>query len=84
VFNPNKDEIEDFKKRYRDGKVGDVEVKRRLAEALNAYLAPLRVRRAELLESPKDALRVLDEGTEKARPLVQATLKEVLGKMGLK
>ncbi len=84
VFNPNKDEIEDFKKRYRQGKVGDVEVKRRLAEALNAYLEPLRARRAELIKNPKDALRVLDEGTEKARPLVQATLKEVLGKMGLK
>ena len=84
VFNPNQDEIEDFKKRYRAGKVGDVEVKRRLAEALNAYLAPLRARRAELIKKPKDALRVLEEGTEKARPLVQATLKEVLGKMGLK
>ncbi|HKY79260.1 MAG TPA: tryptophan--tRNA ligase [Anaerolineales bacterium] len=84
VFNPNKDEIEDFKKRYREGKVGDVEVKRRLAEALNAYLTPLRARRAELIKNPKEALRVLDEGTEKARPLVQATLKEVMGKMGLK
>ena len=84
VFNPNKDEIADFKARYRAGKIGDVEVKRRLAEALNAYLAPLRARRAELLKKPEAALRVLDEGTEKARPLVQATLKEVLEKMGLK
>jgi tryptophanyl-tRNA synthetase len=84
VFNPNKDQIEDFKKRYREGKVGDVEVKKSLAEALNAYLAPLRERRAELIKDPKAALRVLDEGTEKARPLVQATLKEVLEKMGLK
>ncbi|MEX2144466.1 MAG: tryptophan--tRNA ligase [Anaerolineales bacterium] len=84
VFNPNGDEVEDFKTRYREGKVGDVDVKRRLAEALNAYLAPLRARRVELLEKPKEALRVLDEGTQKARPLVQATLKEVLGKMGLR
>jgi len=84
VFNPNKDQIEDFKKRYREGKVGDVEVKKSLAEALNAYLAPLRERRAELIKDPKAALRVLDEGTQKARPLVQATLKEVLEKMGLK
>lgn len=84
VFNPNKDEVEDFKKRYREGKVGDVEVKRRLAEALNAYLAPLRERRGELMKDPAAAVRVLDEGTESARPLVQATLKEAMEKMGLR
>ncbi|MEX2161138.1 MAG: tryptophan--tRNA ligase [Anaerolineales bacterium] len=83
VFNPDKDEIEDFKKRYAQGKVGDVEIKKRLAEALNEYLAPLRARRAELIKKPKDAVRVLDEGTEAARPLVQATLKEAMEKMGL-
>jgi len=84
VFNPNKDEVEDFKKRYRQGKVGDVEVKKRLAEALNEYLAPIRKRRSELVKKPKEALRILDEGTEAARPLVQATLNEVLEKMGLR
>jgi tryptophanyl-tRNA synthetase len=83
VFNPNKDEVEDFKVRYRAGKVGDVEVKRRLAEALNEYLAPLREQRADYGKDPKKALKVLDEGTEAARPLVQGTLNEVLGKMGL-
>lgn len=83
VFNPNKDEVEDFKKKYRQGKVGDVEVKKRLVEALNEYLAPLRARRAEFLKKPKEVLRILDEGTEAARPLVQATMKEVMEKMGL-
>src|SRR3989304_1066358 len=72
VFNPNKDEVEDFKKRYREGKVGDVDVKKRLAEALNEYLAPIRKRRAELVKKPKEAMRILNEGTEAARPLVQA------------
>ncbi len=84
VFNSNKDEVEDFKARYRKGVVGDVEVKRRLAEALNAYLAPLRQRRAELIKKPDAAVKILDEGTEKARPLVQATLKEAMQKMGLR
>lgn len=84
VFNPNKDEVEDFKQRYRAGKVGDVEVKRRLAEALNEYLAPLRAHRADLIKDPKAAVRILDEGTEAARPLVQATFQEAMQKMGLK
>jgi tryptophanyl-tRNA synthetase len=84
VFNPNKDQIEDFKKRYREGKVGDVEVKKRLAEVLNAHLRPLRERRAELVKKPDEALRILSEGTESARPLIEATTKEVLEKMGLR
>jgi tryptophanyl-tRNA synthetase len=84
VFNPNKDEVEDLKKRYREGKVGDVEVKKSLAEALNAYLRPLRERRAVISKDPKAAVRVLDEGTESARPMVEATTKEVLEKMGLR
>jgi tryptophanyl-tRNA synthetase len=84
VFNPNKDEVDDFKTRYRLGTVGDVEVKRRLAEAMNEYLAPLRERRVEYAKDPKKALKVLQDGTEAARPLVQATLNEVMEKMGLK
>ncbi len=83
AFDTDKSEVEDFKKRYRQGKVGDVEVKKRLAEVLNAHLRPLRERRAELVKKPDEALRILNEGTESARPLVQATMKEVMEKMGL-
>lgn len=83
VFNPNKDEVDDFKTRYREGNVGDVEVKRSLAEALNKYLEPMRARREEYIGNPKKVLKVLQDGTEAARPLVQATLKEVQEKMGL-
>ena len=35
AFNPNKDEVEELKDRYREGRVGDVEVKQKLALALN-------------------------------------------------
>lgn len=84
VFNPDQDEVADFKQRYREGKVGDVEVKRRLAEALNDYLAPLRARRVELQRDAGYVVKVLDEGTERARPLVQATLREAMEKMGLR
>ena len=38
VFNPNKDEIEDLKDRYRKGTVGDVEVKQKFFEALEKFL----------------------------------------------
>jgi tryptophanyl-tRNA synthetase len=84
VFNPNKDEVEDFKKRYREGKVGDVDVKKSLAAALNTYLRPIRERRVEYAKDPAKVLKVLNDGTEKARPLVAATLKEAMQKMGLR
>jgi tryptophanyl-tRNA synthetase len=83
VFNPDKDEVANFKQRYAAGTVGDVEVKRRLAEVLNAYLAPLRARRAELVQYPEELMAILYAGTEKARPVAQETLKEVQEKMGL-
>ena len=46
AFNPNTAEVDDLKARYRAGKVGDVEVKTKLAAALNAHLDPIRERRA--------------------------------------
>src|SRR5436190_10314873 len=42
AFNPDLDEVSDLKKRYRAGKVGDVEVKRKLVAALNRFLEPIR------------------------------------------
>ncbi len=36
AFNPNRAEVDDLKERYRGGKVGDVEVKTKLAAAINA------------------------------------------------
>jgi len=45
AFNPNKEEVEDLKKRYKEGQVGDVEVKEKLAEALNQFLDPIRQKR---------------------------------------
>jgi len=83
IFNPDKAEVEEFKARYLEGKIGDVEVKRRLVEVLNAYLAPLRERRAELISQPKKLLEVLFSGTVRAKFIAQQTLEETHQKMGL-
>ena len=49
AFNPNTAEVDDLKARYRAGKVGDVEVKTKLAAALNAHArADARAARAVL------------------------------------
>ena len=57
VFNPNKDEIEDLKDRYRKGTVGDVEVKQKLFDALEAFLAPIRERRNRICGAAETGAR---------------------------
>lgn len=84
LFYPDKAEVEDFKVRYRAGKIGDVTLKRRLAQALNEYLAPLRRRREEFAAHPDLVMDILRQGTQAAQPLARRTLDEALAKMGLR
>ena len=77
AFNPNKAEIDDLKTRYRLGKVGDVEVKTKLATALNAYLDPIRERRAAVLAKPDRLKDILFEGSTRARAVAEQTMKRV-------
>ena len=77
VFNPNKAEIEDLKERYRQGTVGDVEVKQRLFEALEAFLTPIRERRQEMASNPKRVFEIIMDGTGKGRAQAQSTMSEV-------
>jgi tryptophanyl-tRNA synthetase len=82
-FDSNQVEIAELKERYRAGKVGDVEVKRRLAAVLNEYLAPLRERRAKLAGQTGYLLDILREGSLKAREVARQTFEEVQQRMGL-
>ncbi len=83
VFNPNKEEVDDLKRRYREGRVGDVEVKEKLARALNAFLDPLRERRAEFASRPGYVEQVIYEGTMKMSRLADETLLMMKKAMGL-
>ncbi len=77
AFNRNTPEVDDLKARYRVGKVGDVEVKTKLAKALNAHLAPMRERRAQLLAKPSSLKEILHEGSRKARSIAAGTMDRV-------
>ena len=83
VFNPNTAEVDDLKARYREGKVGDVEVKTKLAAAINAMLEPMRARRAELDARPDYVKDVLFEGSRKARVEAADTMARVREAMKL-
>jgi tryptophanyl-tRNA synthetase len=77
AFNPDAAEVEDLKTRYRAGKVGDVEVKTKLARALNAHLDPIRARRAEILAKPSALREILYDGSRKARAIASDTMERV-------
>jgi tryptophanyl-tRNA synthetase len=83
IFNPNKAEVEDLKNRYREGAVGDVEVKQKLATALNVFLDPIRERRAGY-EARKGLVdEVIYEGTMRTREEARATVVAAKKAMGL-
>ena len=84
AFNPDAAEVDDLKTRYRAGKVGDVEVKTKLAKALDARLQPMRERRAEVLSRPSALREILFEGSRKARAIAAETLDRVRTAVRLK
>ena len=77
AFNANRGEVEDLKARYRAGKVGDVEVKTKLAAAVNAVLEPIRERRTAVIARPGYVREILMEGSRRARVVAQETMARV-------
>ena len=75
AFNSNRDEVDDLKARYTAGKVGDVEVKTKLAAAINQVLEPIRERRAAALARPGYLREVMVEGRAKARAVAVETME---------
>jgi tryptophanyl-tRNA synthetase len=84
AFNPDADEVADLKHRYVAGRVGDVEVKRRLVVALESFLDPIRQRRRGLLaENPEIVEDVLRSGMRRARIEADETIQQVRTAMHL-
>ena len=77
AFNPNTDEVDDLKARYRAGTVGDVEVKTLLADAINRFLEPSREKRQEYESKPNLVREALESGSNHARRIAQETIEDV-------
>jgi len=82
TFNPDTQWVKEQEDAYRQGKVGDVAIKRHLVEALNALLEPIRQRRKQYEAHPEGVLEVLREGTRRANALAEETLQ--LAKQAMK
>ena len=74
---------EQVKQRYRQGRVGDVEVKQKLARAVNGFLEPMRERRARYEAKPGLVDDVLVDGIRRTRRIAQETMDMVYEAMGL-
>ena len=83
AFNENEAEVTDLEERYREGKVGDVEVKRKLATALCRFLEPIQERRSRFEERAGYVDQVIVEGTAVARAEAKQTLQSMKKAMGV-
>jgi tryptophanyl-tRNA synthetase len=83
AFNDDRAEVEDLKERYRAGKVGDVEVKQKLAAAVNRVLDPIRERRAEYQTHSGLVEKIIYDGTERMRREAAETLNLAKKAMGV-
>ena len=77
AFDPDQATVQDLKERYRGGGLGDVALKRRLEGVLEALIAPIRVRRAELESDRAYVMDVLRAGSEHAKVTTEAVLRDV-------
>ncbi len=74
----------EFAQAYHDGTIRYSEMKQALAEAMVETFAPIRDRYLQFTGRPDEVRDILSEGARRARPVAQATLAEVQGKMGLR
>jgi tryptophanyl-tRNA synthetase len=83
AFNPDRNEVADLKARYREGRVGDVEVKKKLFTALDAFIAPIRERRGAFAERPGLIEEILHAGNERMGVVARDTMARVREAMGM-
>jgi len=77
IFDDNKKEVEELKEQYKKGGLGDVVIKKRLIEVLEKLIKPIREKREELAKDPKKVMKILEDGTKKAREIAKETMIEV-------
>ncbi len=81
IFDPNKEEVEELKKHYKKGGLGDVVIKKRLIEVLDSMLAPIREKRAYYENNPKLVDEILKEGIKAAQTVAEENMHIIREKM---
>lgn len=76
-------EVESIREACSGGAIGCVACKKRLADAMVEYMAPIHERRRELEKRPEVVREVLAAGAEKARKAAEETMVEVRKAMNI-
>lgn len=74
TFNPETAWVDEHRAMYKNGQVGDVAVKKKLIDVINALIDPIRTRRKQYEQRPDDVLDVLKAGTIRANAVAEETL----------
>ncbi|MDN6839620.1 MAG: tryptophan--tRNA ligase, partial [Tetragenococcus halophilus] len=83
VFAKDKAYVEELKKQYQNGGLGDVKIKRYLIDVLDEELTPMRKRREAFAQDPQYVMELLKEGSLSAEKVAAQTLDEVKTAMGI-
>lgn len=84
AFDADTAAVDELKERYRNGRVGDVEVKKRLSTVLNAFLDPIRERRARYAGNPALVEEILQSGSRIVQSEARETLAAAKSAMGIR
>ena len=82
-FFGEKQKVEEYKKRYQEGKISDIEVKEYLFESLIKTFTVARERYNDLKAHPEKVKQILEVGAARAQAVSAATMKEVREAVGL-
>ena len=80
---PEFQNLEELKKAYEKGGIGDMKVKKFLNDVMEETLKPIRERRKYWENHIMEVYQILKDGTEKARQKAIETTKEVKAAMGI-
>lgn len=83
VFAPDQTAVDDLKRQYQAGGLGDVKVKKYLFDVLNDLLKPIRARRAEYAKDENAVRQMLKDGSDKANEVANDTLKKARAAIGV-
>lgn len=74
--------LEELKNKYREWKIGDMELKSILTEILDKFISPIREKRLQF-EDDRIIWNIIQEGSERARLIAIQTMKELKKCMGI-
>lgn len=83
IFDENKTEVEELKNQYRKGGLGDVKIKKRLADILISMLEPIQKLRKEYENNMDEVYKIVKNSNQIAREKAGETLKNVRKAIGI-